>query len=527
VRHLFTDEGIKELWDRHPKTSDGVISWHIFEGPKGTEPKHAKLSRHETRESILAQRESRRATRIQHLSQDVFGRFDVNEDGMLSEEEYRVSLEGGHSLSHIHYMFEYEDEDGDGMISYEEFNGPKGFFTEEQLRALFRFEDLLTPFPLTENETRAAIITDFTGKMEAWADERFVDQRLEKLGESGLVTPENARKALEMLRNNEFPVPRHWEMVEIVRAGAMSVDGRETGAVAQIMLPMVRYLAIRYETSQIPEIRDIMIELLNRGMSPLDVSPWVQDTVPIMQELLKAFHMDFLMNAAIVKQAKKAYPVYTDRKRRVGLGTLHHITEEISNVVTKHLFQIGDQMRLTNCSFEEAYKAMAAHPGNRGVEWRGDWFNTEFMGLQAGSQTFRDVVEEWNGPSGPNTFIHRSVGVNVGEDLFMSYTDLLLEYPKIDLAEEVAVQLPQHEWNILHIAVLHGWMRTPAYLLGKLQEIVEALGDDTATVQRVRDDIGAALLQQDWETRRTPLHSAALMYGCDSEIFKSLIGLER
>ena len=66
--------------------------------------------------------------------------------------------------------------------------------------------------------------------------------------------------------------------------------------------------------------------------------------------------MDFNLNAAVIKQMNKVVPVYTDSANSIGMGTLHHITEEISNIVTKHLFQIGDQMRLANSTFEEAYK---------------------------------------------------------------------------------------------------------------------------------------------------------------------------
>ena len=48
-----------------------------------------------------------------------------------------------------------------------------------------------------------------------------------------------------------------------------------------------------------------------------------------------------------------------------------------------------------------------------------------YKGLYEASETFRNVVAEWNGPAGPNTFIPRSTGVNIGEDLFVSYVDVL------------------------------------------------------------------------------------------------------
>ena len=66
--------------------------------------------------------------------------------------------------------------------------------------------------------------------------------------------------------------------------------------------------------------------------------------------------MDFNLNRELIKQTPLVTPAYASRNERRGLGTLHHICEEISNVVTKHLFQIGDHMRLANCSFAEAYQ---------------------------------------------------------------------------------------------------------------------------------------------------------------------------
>ena len=116
---------------------------------------------------------------------------------------------------------------------------------------------------------------------------------------------------------------------------------------------------------------------------------------------------------------------------------------------------------------------MAKHPGNSGIEWRGDWHDTEYMGLMAGSPTFRKVAEEWDGPAGPSTFILRSIGLDVGEDLFMSYTSLLIEYSKLDVALETQMRLPNHGWNVLHVAALHGWTRTPSFLHRQLRAQVD------------------------------------------------------
>ena len=174
-------------------------------------------------------------------------------------------------------------------------------------------------------------------------------------------------------------------------------------------------------------------------------------------------------------------------------------------------------------------QAMAEHPGNRGIEWRGDWYETEFKGLYAASETFRQVVEEWNGPKGPNTLIHRSIGVNVGEDLFMSYTDLLIEYSQLDVAEEVSILLTDHMWNIFHIAALHGWMKTPSYFHRKLHDQVVGLldvGKDQEAAAAL-NRVAGALLQIESGTGRTALHTAILMHGVNSTFSLGLIALER
>ena len=70
----------------------------------------------------------------------------------------------------------------------------QGFYTLEQLKARHKFEDLLTPVMMTLNETRAAMVTDFAGKMEAWADERYVENRVSKVANSGIIPKESSEE---------------------------------------------------------------------------------------------------------------------------------------------------------------------------------------------------------------------------------------------------------------------------------------------------------------------------------------------
>ena len=68
---------------------------------------------------------------------------------------------------------------------------------------------------------------------------------------------------------------------------------------------MARALAVLYETSQLPELRSILIELLDRGLRPSAMTPWVRDSFPITLEMMRSFHIDYQMNAALIRQLKK------------------------------------------------------------------------------------------------------------------------------------------------------------------------------------------------------------------------------
>ena len=97
----------------------------------------------------------------------------------------------------------------------------------------------------------------------------------------------------------------------------------------------------------------------------------------------------------------------------------------------------------------------------------------------------------------------------------------------MDFAEEMAVKFPQHGWNMLHIAVIHGWMRTPGVLHRYLLQQIEQLGTDAPAVDRALEFVALALSDQGVETLRSPLHSAAVMHGVNSSIFRALVALER
>ena len=69
----------------------------------------------------------------------------------------------------------------------------------------------------------------------------------------------------------ELPQRVTLEIVETEGLSANTGSDIEAHVVTGLMLPMVRYLAVRYESSQVHEIRLIMIALLNEGLSPADI----------------------------------------------------------------------------------------------------------------------------------------------------------------------------------------------------------------------------------------------------------------
>lgn len=88
------------FWEGQDKDGDGFISWDEFTGPKGTEKPITAIN--------------------------MFERIDVDSDGYISREELETFAMRVHGLKLKSEVWNREDRNGDGRISWEEFTGQKG-----------------------------------------------------------------------------------------------------------------------------------------------------------------------------------------------------------------------------------------------------------------------------------------------------------------------------------------------------------------------------------------------------------------
>mmetsp|Transcript_11553 Transcript_11553/g.16710 ORF Transcript_11553/g.16710 Transcript_11553/m.16710 type:complete len:422 (-) Transcript_11553:42-1307(-) len=97
------------VFDTEDIDGDGVISWDEFKGPKGNS----------LEEALLAEKEYPTPP---EGATNLFAALDTDMDGRISRKEFDVEWHQ-HPNSDI---FETEDGDNDGFLSWAEFNGPKG-----------------------------------------------------------------------------------------------------------------------------------------------------------------------------------------------------------------------------------------------------------------------------------------------------------------------------------------------------------------------------------------------------------------
>jgi len=95
---------------------DGYVQWTEFSGPKG-----------QSVDEALAAAEARREG-----DTNLFARLDDDGDWTITREEFLVEWHGAPES-----LFEAEDANEDGVISWEEFEGPKGQYGQKASQDLF------------------------------------------------------------------------------------------------------------------------------------------------------------------------------------------------------------------------------------------------------------------------------------------------------------------------------------------------------------------------------------------------------
>jgi Ca2+-binding EF-hand superfamily protein len=101
----------ENLWTQEDVNQDGSISWQEFSGPKGENPPTPRRTA-----SNKAARSS------DDTPQDLFTVIDQNKDGRLTWPEF-ISVSTDHAEARA--LFDGDDINGDGVIEWGEFSGPK------------------------------------------------------------------------------------------------------------------------------------------------------------------------------------------------------------------------------------------------------------------------------------------------------------------------------------------------------------------------------------------------------------------
>ena len=120
-----------ELFDNDDADGDGFVSFDEFGGPKGLEQPRQGQGQGQGQGRRPPQRRGGGGGRQRNdeggaegggqQQQNMFAMLDADQDGRISSEEFNVEW---HSAPEG--LWEQEDRDGDGFISYDEFSGPKG-----------------------------------------------------------------------------------------------------------------------------------------------------------------------------------------------------------------------------------------------------------------------------------------------------------------------------------------------------------------------------------------------------------------
>ena len=111
------------LFEGEDKDSDGLISWSEFSGPKGEGNAGTTQQQQQQQQQ---QQEAPPQQKQQQQLPNLFVDMDANRDSRITIREMQDHFMAVAGESPDDTLFEREDKDGSGFISWEEFSGPKG-----------------------------------------------------------------------------------------------------------------------------------------------------------------------------------------------------------------------------------------------------------------------------------------------------------------------------------------------------------------------------------------------------------------
>lgn len=339
-------------------------------------------------------------------------------------------------------------------------------------------------------------------------------------------------------------------------------------------IPVAEHLYKMYVGFRLHSVRNLLIKVLHKGLDASTTSPLLVHRRSTLMSLLSEHKADiklveaFIHAGATVKPAilkgsldSLESPVSTSQRGKVdtqevvGSSLLHTFSTTLETSMLKKLFLIADELsdesdsvnspdRVSNIDLvADAYKRMAAsHRATDRADWVGHMYDVEYLSFFAVSPTFRELCRQWN-ENGATASLRRDITAKMSEDVMLYLLVQLLEHGRFDL-REVAMQDSQNLMNFFHLVVLKHQSRLCARMLSYIFSILEpetqqevhyrqianASGKvDTSNIvdpEAVGTALWYALQQRERYLQRTPLQSAAAVYGKDI-MYRQLLKAQR
>eukprot|EP00750_Incisomonas_marina_P030267 INCI7442.2.p1 GENE.INCI7442.2~~INCI7442.2.p1 ORF type:complete len:1075 (+),score=182.32 INCI7442.2:126-3227(+) len=333
-----------------------------------------------------------------------------------------------------------------------------------------------------------------------------------------------------------FHVDPTWS-VQLTLGGAQGVEERKRAPI-KIVLSVGCVLMDAYTSfPTVPEFRQVLVKLLQRGLNPNTVTPWmISQTLPLLWRALVHHRYDISLFQAIFHAAAGSRNVSSNSliapQHNSWFGsTVHNValtanTQFAASAVVLqarqgisplHLLLFPQETTDSTMKFLfEANKRLQSAMGNDDVEvttdrlrFPGDVIH-EFDGIETVSPTFRALRQVMSEMS-------LAMSSKISEEVADAHYSMWLSGPNGTPSSrqsstplcDVALQLPSNGWNALHVMATKGWHR----LLKRMRLDMVAARNMTCTsnpARRLHAEIAAALSQGTFCCQQTPLHVAAL-----------------
>jgi hypothetical protein len=487
---------------------------------------------------------------------DLFATFDVDENGLITHDEFVAvgrHLHQNRTILHLLDMFRSEDINHDGLIQFNEFDGPKDYVPFKLIFSALDHNDdgwlypseyaNLVPKEAHKYGSLAAVQkcdfnndnrlsqAEFAGCGTKHHDVLYHDVhflRMEKFSvlvntarDSG--DPNNST----LLGQTDDAMRRAAHMLE---PGALSFKAHPNFAVtfkpsptddASVTVPLVFHLLELYTRFKLHSIRQLLLLCLRAGANPTSHSPWTLYRPPPLLSVFWKLTVDTELIAAFIEAGHNLEGLSAGEPFK-GWSLLHLCLHSTEINIVKKLFIVADQFAISDeldndrKSVADIFRATAA-TGVKRNDWQGDLYHVDYLSLLHASPTFSSLVEDWNA-NGPTDFIDRGVSHAINEEASMANYRLLVN-GGLDITE-LAMAQPTDGWNVLHLLVHFHYGRCIKLLFNEVEFqarfTVDSKPQNSTRRAEVLRAAHRALRQTDGTLRRTPAHFAAAFFGNSS-----------